>query len=258
MGHTALSCLPLWTCCHSVHWPLGCESSARDPKSYSSKHARWWSKVFTTGVRKLDIVHVYRAGWENGNADALPRVSCGNPSYEPMIMDVQLQLAALQTKMSSQTLTFRNYWTLHLLQRLESHLQRNRVRIRIDIALYTASEQLPDCPQKVRKFTAKAQLFTLLNVIVYFLDSKRGGRKRCLVPKHLQQSIIEENHSHWWWPNMYNDVINHCSSCPQCAIVNSSGKVNRPPLHLIPVQCVGVDVIDLPKTEAGNKHVVVF
>ena len=190
----------------------------------------------------------------------------------------KLQLSALRTKMSSQTLTFRNYWTLHLLQRLKSHLQRNRVRIRIDIALYmyTASEQLPDCLRKARKFAAKAQLFTLLNVIVYFLDSKRGGRKRCLVPKHLQQSIIEENHSgpmtgdftgdqlykalshHWWWPNMYNDVINHCSSCPQCAIVNSSGKVKRPPLHLIPVQCVGVDVIDLPKTEAGNKHVVVF
>ena len=48
----------------------------------------------------------------------------------------------------------------------------------------------------------------------------------------------------------------------QCAIVNSSGRVNRPPLHPIPVQrvfqIIGVDIMDLPKTEAGNKHVVVF
>ena len=44
--------------------------------------------------------------------------------------------------------------------------------------------------------------------------------------------------------------------------MNPSGRVNRPPLHPIPVQrvfqIVGVDVMDLPKTEAGNKHVVVF
>ena len=111
-----------------------------------------------------------------------------------------------------------------------------------DIASYIAREQLPDCPLKARKLAAKAQQFTLLDGIVYFLDSKRGGRKRCVVPKHLRQSIIEENHSgpmaghfagdhlykalsrHWWWPNTYSDVSNHCLSCPQCAIVNSSGR----------------------------------
>ena len=61
---------------------------------------------------------------------------------------------------------------------------------------------------------------------------------------------------------MYTDVLNHCSSCPQCAIVNRSGRVNRPPLQPIPVarpfQIVGVDIMDLPCTESGNKHVVVF
>ena len=61
---------------------------------------------------------------------------------------------------------------------------------------------------------------------------------------------------------MYSDVVHHCSSCPQCAIVNASGRLNKPPLHPIPVervfQIVGVDVMDLPKTDAGNKHVVVF
>ena len=61
---------------------------------------------------------------------------------------------------------------------------------------------------------------------------------------------------------MYSEVVSHCSNCPQCAIVNSSGRVNRPPLHPIPVervfQIIGVDIMDLPKTNAGNKHVVVF
>ena len=104
--------------------------------------------------------------------------------------------------------------------------------------------------------------------------------KRCVVPAHLQNQQMEEYHSgpmsghfsgpklykslgnNWWWQGMYSDVIKHCSSCPQCAIVNSSGKVNKPPLHPIPVshsfQIVGVDIMDLPVTKAGNRHVVVF
>ena len=61
---------------------------------------------------------------------------------------------------------------------------------------------------------------------------------------------------------MYSDVVSHCTSCPQCAVVHSSGRLNRPQLHPIPLQrvfqIVGVDIMDLPKTEAGNKHVVVF
>ena len=61
---------------------------------------------------------------------------------------------------------------------------------------------------------------------------------------------------------MYGDVITHCRSCPQCAIVNASGKVNKPPLHPIPVerifQIIGVAIMDLPLTESGNRHVVVF
>ena len=61
---------------------------------------------------------------------------------------------------------------------------------------------------------------------------------------------------------MYSDVVSHGTNCPQCAIVNPSGRVNRPPLHPIPIQrifqIVGVDIMDLPKTNAGNKHAVVF
>ena len=68
--------------------------------------------------------------------------------------------------------------------------------------------------------------------------------------------------NHWWWQGMYSDTIDHCSSCPQCIIVNPSGGVNKPPLQPIPVshlfQILGVDVMALPCTEAGNQHVVVF
>ena len=122
--------------------------------------------------------------------------------------------------------------------------------------------------------------FSVIENIIYFVESKQDGRKRCAVPEHLRQQIMTESHSspmaghfsgeklykslvrHWLWPGMYKDVILFFKSCPQCVMVNSIGRVNRPPLHPIPVerpfQIFGVDIMDLPITKSGNKHVVVF
>ena len=61
---------------------------------------------------------------------------------------------------------------------------------------------------------------------------------------------------------MYEDNMNFCRNYPGCVTVSGSDKHVRPPLHPIPVQrpfqIVGVDVMGLPATEKGNKHVVVF
>ena len=61
---------------------------------------------------------------------------------------------------------------------------------------------------------------------------------------------------------MYKDTMQYCRSCPQCAIVSGVGRNTRPPLHPIPVQrpfqILGVDVMNLPVTKRGNRHVVVF
>ena len=54
----------------------------------------------------------------------------------------------------------------------------------------------------------------------------------------------------------------YCKRCPECAIVSGAGRQHRPPLKPIPVQRpfqkIGVDIMDLPCTEHGNKHVVIF
>jgi len=39
--------------------------------SPSGKHARWWTKVYGSGMKSIQIV--YRTGKENSNADALSR-----------------------------------------------------------------------------------------------------------------------------------------------------------------------------------------
>ncbi len=65
----------------------------------------------------------------------------------------------------------------------------------------------------------------------------------------------------WWWDGMYGDVNQHCKTCPQCVIVMGAGRPGHPPLQPIPVskpfQIMGIDIMDLPRTIKGNKHVVV-
>ena len=67
---------------------------------------------------------------------------------------------------------------------------------------------------------------------------------------------------HWWWNGMYGTMLQQVKHCPECAIVFGGGKVALPPLHPIPVQqpfqILAIDVMDLPATCQGNKHVVVF
>ena len=67
---------------------------------------------------------------------------------------------------------------------------------------------------------------------------------------------------HWWWDGIYGDVVQQVKRCTEFAIVCGGGKVGLPPLHPIPVQrplqILVVDIMDLPATTQGNKHVIVF
>ena len=61
--------------------------------SPSGKHARWWSKLFGSGVRNVQIM--YRAGRENSNTDALSRCPVGGETVDTSVPDVQV--AQIQT-----------------------------------------------------------------------------------------------------------------------------------------------------------------
>ena len=60
---------------------------------------------------------------------------------------------------------------------------------------------------------------------------------------------------------MFKDATAFAKSCPECVIAMGTGRRFKPPLQPIPVsrpfQILGIDVMDLPLTERGNKHVVV-
>ena len=61
---------------------------------------------------------------------------------------------------------------------------------------------------------------------------------------------------------VHYDVLDYANNCPQCAIVQGTGRRQKPPLHPIvtehPFQIVGVGIMELPITTRGNRYVIVF
>ena len=140
---------------------------------------------------------------------------------------------------------------------------------------------LPANNDRAGKIALQQSMFTTTDDgILHFVDSKHKNNTRVVVPRHLQQHILRDTHSsaygghfsgqrlytalmaHWWWKGMFNDARRFARACPECVIVTGGGRACRPPLHPIPVskpfQILEIDVMDLPLTDQGNRHVVVI
>lgn len=245
-----------------------------NPQS-SGKHARWWIKVHASGIKSVNVV--YRPGKENANADALSRAPAVPVKQEDkMTVPAQVSLIATDSiqdllQVVPDATSLANPSTFAIEQRKDKQLTA--------VIRFLKDGTLPEDKQ-ARKLTTKAGQFTIRGDVLYYLDPKHQGRRRAVVPCHLRNKIMEETHSGvfaghfssqrlyntlarvWWWDGMYCDAVRHVKKCPNCAIVTGGGRVVNPPLQPIPVrrvfQIVGVDVMDLPKTDQGNKHVLVF
>ena len=66
----------------------------------------------------------------------------------------------------------------------------------------------------------------------------------------------------WWWDTIYRDSMEFARNCAECVVVRGSGRPQRPPLHPIAVsrsfQILGVDIMELPLTNRGNRYAIVF
>ena len=250
----------------------------------SAKHARWWTKVYGSGVRNIQIF--YRPGKENMNADILSRTPADKAP--DIFQSDEVQIAAIHTTQPATELDIRSLLSRHhsltdsanSAPTNEFALSQQQDPELLKIIRFLTNDLLPDDKTDAKKIVAQAHSFAIVDGVLYFIDVKHNHQKRCVVPKQLRNQLMEETHTgpmaghfageklyraltrHWWWSGMYTDVVKYCSNCPQCAIVNGSGRVNKPPLSPIPVQrpfqIIGVDVMDLPVTELGNRHVVVF
>ena len=244
----------------------------------SGKHARWWLKVHGSGIRNVTIR--YRPGKENSNADALSRSPIGAvPSDET----TALPMAVAQITAEDLSSLFLQEPTEELADDpLDTSLleQEQKKDHKIcQMMEYLKSGVLPVDAVKSQAVVAQSSKFALLDGVLYFVDPK-NSKERVVVPSHLKEDVILSVHGgpffghfsgnrvfkilarSWWWEGMFTDCHNHCKGCPQCCIVRGGEKPSKPPLQPIPVsrpfQILGIDIMDLPLTEKGNRHVLVI
>ena len=85
----------------------------------------------------------------------------------------------------------------------------------------------------------------------------------CIMAGHFSgQRLYNAVSRRWWWDTMYCDSLEFSKNCAECAVVSGYRRMNRPPLHPIlvqrPFQILGVDIMELPVTEKGNRYIIVF
>ena len=190
----------------------------------SGKHARWWTKVYGSGLAKIEIR--YRPGKENLNADALSRIPFTSNDDDPSVPVLTIQVDEDISEQNISQLLQSPHCDTDAVATFSTH-QRKDPDIQ-DIFKFLQEGILPDNNCKKQKLALQASLFTVLDGVLYYIDSRRNC-ERAVVPKHLREEIMKENHSgimaghyrlyntpvrQWWWEGMYKDVTAFCKSCP--------------------------------------------
>ena len=150
--------------------------------SPNGKHARWWSKVYSSGVRAVTIIH--RAGKKNLNADTLSR----NPHGPPPVSGIgegEVQVAVITN--DSTTLVPDSEMNITDMLNLEPvndnedqpnnfSQQQQKDKSVLEMIDFLKDGKLPSDQQQAKK--------------VELQDSKNGNRKRAVVPKQLQKDVV--------------------------------------------------------------------
>ncbi|XP_065908993.1 uncharacterized protein [Dysidea avara] len=224
----------------------------------TGRHARWWSKVYGSGIKHIDIIH--RSDKDSNTEVQVAAISCELPAT---ISDV-LQEEPREAEHNSTAFCDE--------QMKDPELS--------SIILYLRDGTLPGDATLAKKIVAESTLYALCNNVLYFVGPKQTEISRVVVPQHLRHRIMQEHHDGplaghfsgpklyksvircWWWPHMYTDVMKYADNCPQCAIVEGTGRRQKPLLQPIaterPFQILGVDIMELPVTTRGNRYVIVF
>ena len=214
----------------------------------SCKHAHWWMKVYGTGLKDVKILH--RAGRLNSNADALSHSPHGGaPTQVESQGEVQvwnLQSAAIT---NSGPETRGNLVISELLknpsvptQSKDFDVEQQKYPEIVEVIKFLRSADLPSDDSRASRIALQKPLFLLKGDMLFYIDPKQKHWKRIVVPQHLR------------YPGVHQKLSAMCS-CLRRAKTSSTAA---------PHSCKStfsnseVDIMELPKTDKGNKYVLVF
>ena len=145
---------------------------------------------------------------------------------------------------------------------------------------YHEQGTLPAEETLARHLVLEAELYKIVDGVLFFVSPSSPHAPRLAVPDCLKQTLMKEHHdgkfaghfaehkiytkmrTRYWWKGIKSDVAKFCKSCLVYASRKGTGRKQRPPLQSIPVggpfQMVGVDVLQLPLSQNGNQYAVVF
>ena len=213
---------------YTDHAPL---KSMLHARHQTGKLARW-----SNMLAEVDLEICYRPGRTNSNADALSRspVEEATDHYEREVASVS---ASSKSEQSSTEIA--------MLQHADPNFQ--------PILAYLEKKELPTDEKKARRLVIESDRFTIIEGVLYLIDSSRSHRLRIAAPSTIQETLLKENHSgllaghfspksvyeklarRYWWEGMYRDVVQHCKACLTCASYRRAGRRNKPPLKPIEV-----------------------
>ena len=136
---------------------------------------------------------------------------------------------------------------------------------------------LPPGDKEARAITLTASQYVIQDDVLFHVEP--DSTLRVVPPTSFREQLFREAHAgvfgahlsdtkvhselrkHYWWLGMRADITRWTRGCLICATY-STGRAVRPPLTPIPVagpfDRIGVDVVQLPRTQRGNQYAVVF
>ena len=165
--------------CVTVYTDPSAVKAVLETASPSGRHAHWWTRVFSNGIKQVTILH--RAGQDNEAADALSR----NPTGSPLEQDIAVGLSQVVTSKSipstiDQVLKSNPVGCNVGYELSEDHMKDDDIRM---IKEYLVNGTLPEDERSVRSIAAQAPSFCLINGVLYYINCCQGNSKRVVVPK---------------------------------------------------------------------------